>query len=83
MEKGIWCRRDYQVRTPTLRAYHLSKSCRNFDFKEKLEVNKYYPQYYHKTDKVRPIFTLSEHLFIYITVLLGWSAGLYRTARIT
>lgn len=26
---------------------------RNFDFKEKAEVDKYYPQFYHKTDKVR------------------------------
>lgn len=26
--------------------------CRNFDFKEKEEVDKYYPQYYHKMDKV-------------------------------
>lgn len=26
---------------------------RNFDFKEKEAVDKYYPQYYHKTDKVR------------------------------
>lgn len=25
---------------------------KNFDFKEKAEVNKYYPQYYHKMDKV-------------------------------
>lgn len=25
---------------------------RNFDFPEKEEVNKYYPQYYHKIDKV-------------------------------
>jgi len=25
---------------------------KNFDFKEKAEVNLYYPQYYHKTDKV-------------------------------
>ena len=28
---------------------------RNFDFKEKEEVDKYYPQYYHKTDKVLPL----------------------------
>lgn len=25
---------------------------RNFDFKEKAQVDKYYPQYYHKMDKV-------------------------------
>lgn len=25
---------------------------RTFEFKEKETVNKYYPQYYHKTDKV-------------------------------
>jgi hypothetical protein len=25
---------------------------RNFDYPEKEEVDKYYPQYYHKTDKV-------------------------------
>ena len=30
---------------------------RNFDFKEKAEVDKYYPQYYHKTDKVRTLAT--------------------------
>ena len=29
------------------------RPCRNFDFKEKVEVDKYYPQFYHKTDKVR------------------------------
>ncbi|KAF9563378.1 hypothetical protein CPC08DRAFT_632804 [Agrocybe pediades] len=30
---------------------------KNFDFKEKAEVDKYYPQYYHKTDKDgRPLY---------------------------
>lgn len=30
---------------------------KNFDFKEKAEVNKYYPQYYHKMDKDgRPVY---------------------------
>ena len=28
-------------------------AARNFDFKEKAEVDKYYPQFYHKMDKVR------------------------------
>ena len=32
---------------------------RNFDFKEKEQVDKYYPQYYHKTDKVRTRSPLS------------------------
>jgi hypothetical protein len=26
-----------------------------FEYKEKTEVFKYYPQYYHKTDKVRKL----------------------------
>ena len=26
--------------------------CRNFDYPEQREVDKYYPQYYHRTDKV-------------------------------
>lgn len=36
---------------------------RTFDYKERPEVFKYYPQYYHKTDKVRPSThcTLSTH----------------------
>lgn len=53
MEKGIRRRRYHQVRVLTscrINAY--LNHIRNFDFKEKLEVNKYYPQYYHKTDKV-------------------------------
>lgn len=33
---------------------------RNFDYKEKAEIFKYYPQYYHKTDKVCKLATLSD-----------------------
>lgn len=32
--------------------FGLDDLVRNFDYKEKAEVFKYYPQYYHKTDKV-------------------------------
>ena len=32
----------------------------SFEFKEKAEVDKYYPQFYHRTDKVNnPFLTLS------------------------
>jgi hypothetical protein len=41
----------------------------NFDFKEKAEVNKYYPQFYHKTDKVgisaSASSTLNSHIHLY------------------
>jgi hypothetical protein len=37
-----------ELTTPTL----TETLIRNFKFPEKEEVNKYYPQYYHKTDKV-------------------------------
>jgi hypothetical protein len=32
---------------------------RNFKFTERAEVDKYYPQYYHKTDKVGLLTVLS------------------------
>jgi len=32
---------------------------RSFVFEEREKVNQYYPQYYHKTDKV-PLFPLSQ-----------------------
>jgi len=31
---------------------------RTFDYKERPEIFKYYPQYYHKTDKVRLFATV-------------------------
>lgn len=33
----------------------LDNLVRNWDYPEKAEIFKYYPQYYHKTDKVRSI----------------------------
>ena len=35
-----------------------------FDYKEKPEVAKYYPQYYHKTDKVRKVIYSVCHMLI-------------------
>ena len=32
--------------------FDLDNLVRNFDYKEKAQVFEYYPQYYHKTDKV-------------------------------
>ena len=38
---------------PLIANFLTLSALRNFDFKEKAEVDKYYPQFYHKTDKVR------------------------------
>ena len=47
---------------------------RNFDYKEKPDVFKYYPQYYHKIDKVwrSPLALIFRTTTKPIT--LGWSA---------
>ena len=37
---------------------------RTFDYKEKPKVFEYYPQYYHKTDKVRHYFFLLRILWL-------------------
>lgn len=55
MEKGLRRRRDRQVCHKSIKtSRYLTIITRNFDFKEQAEVDKYYPQYYHKIDKVRP-----------------------------
>jgi hypothetical protein len=36
---------------------------KTFDYKEKPEVSGYYPQYYHKTDKVCHYFSLICHWY--------------------
>lgn len=52
---------------------------RNFSYDEKPKVFEYYPQYYHKTDKVRYIpeyFSASS-----LIASIGWTTGIYRTTR--
>lgn len=39
---------------------------RTFDYKERPEVFKYYPQYYHKTDKVRLDYLFSSSYALHI-----------------
>ncbi len=43
------------------RCPHLGR--RNFDFEEKEQVDRYYPQYYHKMDKVRFLYPSSPLIF--------------------
>jgi len=58
---------------------------RTFEFKEKEEVDKYYPQYYHKIDKVRAMRSCSRLpkrkdsliLPVHTLILLGRSSGLH------
>lgn len=38
--------------------------CRTFEYHEKAEVFKFYPQYYHKTDKVRVSLYRSNCLLV-------------------
>jgi hypothetical protein len=45
---------------------------RTFNFQEREQVFKYYPQYYHKTDKVSPFFLSSGY-----ELKLGWSACIH------
>jgi len=42
--------------------FGVDKIVKEFDFKEKEEVNKYYPQYYHKVDRVRPSIPIAPTL---------------------
>lgn len=86
MEKGLWRGRNHEVSLTYLIScistilfitiLHNSAN-RNFDFKEKAEVDKYYPQYYHKMDKV-----CLCHLDIPLSygidlMMLGWPAHLH------
>lgn len=62
----------------------MTLALRNFDFKEKAQVDKFYPQYYHKMDNVRPsapLCTANRSLIIYIFHMLGRPAGIHRAPR--
>jgi hypothetical protein len=54
---------------------------RNFDYKEKEEVDKYYPQFYHKTDKVRVLLVVSFPFFTssFLFLFLGRTSDIHRT----
>lgn len=60
---------------------------RNFRYDEKPKVSEYYPQYYHKTDKVKLIllfFSFSEELDLFLmlkSIASGWPASIFRAAR--
>lgn len=60
---------------------------RNFEYTEKPQVFEYYPQYYHKTDKVgsslESIISLpwpSRHMLNHSRLQLGWETRLHREA---
>jgi hypothetical protein len=58
--------------------FNLDELVRTFDYTEKAEVFEFYPQYYHKTDKVG-VFFPSSALYI-LTRELGWPARIHRAA---
>lgn len=60
MEERVWRRGHHEV-SSLVGGFNTKanfSALRNFTFTEKAEVDKYYPQYYHKTDKVRLPFRL-------------------------
>jgi hypothetical protein len=59
--------------------FGLDDLVRNFDYVEKPQVFEYYPQYYHKTDKVCSLTPLSVLNTPHIVT--GWTARLYRATR--
>lgn len=61
---------------------------RNFRYDEKPKVSEYYPQYYHKTDKVKLILHFFNFFFEELDLFLmlksiasGWPASIFRAAR--
>jgi hypothetical protein len=58
--------------------FNLDELVRNFEYTEKAEVFQYYPQYYHKTDKVGKL--CRRLLSIHADKELGWTARIHRAA---
>ena len=74
MEERFWGGRSYEVCFVPFTAHISSyaeegvyRGGRNFDFAEKREVNKYYPQYYHKMDKVCVCSLIHQIALTYLT----------------
>lgn len=68
--------RDRFVDTETWRKeIDLDDLVRNFDYAEKPQVFEYYPQYYHKTDKVR---YPHQPLPADVDKKIGWTTGVHR-----
>ena len=53
----------------------------NFNYTEKEEIFKYYPQFYHKTDKVLSLSLFTLYISSAYLSLLGWPPRVHRTAR--
>lgn len=59
--------------------FQLDDKVRNFDYKEKAQMFEYYPQYYHKTDKVGK--TNLPSCMFEAKSKAGWATCLYRATR--
>lgn len=60
--------------------FKVDEIVKNFDFKEKTEVDKYYPQFYHNVDKVS-WYRFWTILYRSQNYLLGWSTHLHWNTR--
>lgn len=76
-----WCRFiDSEEWRKTYAGVGVEELVRTFDYKERPEVFQFYPQYYHKTDKVRlhPLYrTFSLVCTLADRTSAGWSPPLH------
>ena len=60
--------------------FKVDEIVQNFEFKEKAEVDKYYPQFYHNTDRVC-FLDPKKNIIIKIIKSAGRTPDLHRAAR--